>query len=292
MAVCDVCFRKCNIPAGGTGACRARKEKNGEVVSVNYGHITGFALDSIEKKPLRNFMPGSVILSVGSYGCNLDCPFCQNNEIAGAYVKDGKILYGNGSGQQRLKTEILSPEELRDLAVDLKSRGNIGVAYTYNEPLVGYEYVLDCARLIRDAGMVNVLVSNGCVSEKVADLIITMMDAMNIDLKCFTVEGYRDFLKGDLGSVKRFIEKAAGNTHLEITTLIVPGFNDSDEEMKCISEWISGLAGGAGVKIPLHISRFFPQHRLTDIAATDVEKIYHLADVAKNNLKFVYTGNC
>lgn len=292
MAVCDVCFRKCNIPAGGTGACRARKEMNGIVVPGNYGHITGLALDPIEKKPLRNFVPGSVILSVGSYGCNLDCPFCQNHDIAGAYEKDGKVLCGVGSSIQRMKTEFLNPEELRDLAVDLKSRGNVGVAYTYNEPLVGYEYVLDCAKLIRDAGMVNVLVSNGCVSEKVADLIIPMMDAMNIDLKCFTEEGYRDFLKGDLESVKRFIEKAAGNTHLEITTLIVPGFNDTDDEMKKISGWISGLAGGDGANIPLHISRFFPQHRLTDRSATDVDRVYHLADMARENLKYVYTGNC
>ena len=310
MSKCDVCFRKCDIPEGGTGWCRARGNRDGVIVPVNYGIVTGLALDPIEKKPLNRFYPGSNILSVGSFGCNLNCPFCQNYEIARAFSSgedsegckdrgkaagfknDPEILYRDDDGLHRLNTRSVSPEELAGMALELKDRGNIGVAYTYNEPLVCYEYLLDCAGLVRKNGMKNVLVSNGCVSRDVAEKVIGAVDAANIDLKCFTEKGYANLLGGDITFTKNFIESAAGRIHLEITTLIVPGLNDSEEEIRREAEWIAGLNGGEGVNVPLHLSRFFPRHKMTDAEATDVGLVYRFAEIAREYLKFVYTGNC
>ena len=286
MAACNVCFRHCIIDENKTGFCGARGTIGGKVVSLNYAKVTSLALDPIEKKPLNRFMSGSKILSVGSYGCNLRCPFCQNSEISwGEEVKDWPFL-----------AEDLTPEELADMAYIYQSRGNIGVAYTYNEPLVGYEYVYDCARLVHERGMKNVLVTNGCVSLDVYDKIIPYIDAMNIDLKGFRDSFYSDTLKGDREMVMSFIKHAVKDCHVELTTLIIPRENDSDKEMEDISEWIASLKdvyqNKDGSEIPLHISRFFPQFHMTDRDATDVSLIYHLKDIASKNLKYVYTGNC
>ena len=276
--LCDTCFRHCDISEGKLGFCGARSVKNGTVVAANYGKVTSLALDPIEKKPLRRFFPGSKIMSVGSYGCNLNCPFCQNSEISWS---EEALRFGT-------EADTLTPSELRDMAVSAKAYGNIGVAFTYNEPLVGWEYVRDAAKLIKEAGLKTVLVTNGCASCRVCDELNGLIDAMNIDLKGFTEDYYSKVLKGDLSMVKAFIEKAVSYAHVELTTLIVPGENDSLEEMRDISTWIAGL----DPEIPLHISRFFPQFRMTDRAATDVARIYRLADVAREKLKFVYTGNC
>ena len=276
MAVCGVCFRHCDISEGGTGACKARTCKNGKVIPSNYGHITGLALDPIEKKPLARFCPGSKILSVGSYGCNLFCPFCQNYDISRS---DGTEF-----------TQTITPEELTELAVNCKDRGNIGVAFTYNEPLISYEFVRDTAKLVREAGLKNVLVSNGTAEPAVAEEVIPYIDAMNIDIKSMSDKTYREVLGGDLETVKTFIRRASESCHVELTMLIVPGMNDSEEEMTELVNWISGLKGGAD--IPLHISRFFPRYKMTDKSPTDVNWIYHLADIARTKLKYVYTGNC
>ena len=278
MAKCEVCFRHCELSEGRIGACGARILQDGRVQAENYGKITSIALDPIEKKPLNRFHPGSRILSVGSYGCNLRCPFCQNHEISWdtAALKFSKTA------------EYMSPEDLADLAEAYKSKGNIGIAFTYNEPLVGYEYVRDTACLVREKKMVNVLVTNGTADLSIFHEISPYIDAMNIDLKGFTDRYYRDVLRGDLAMVKAFIEKAAESCHVELTTLIVPGENDSEEEMRNICSWISSLSP----QIPLHISRFFPRYRMTDRPATSVRAIYRLADVAREYLKYVYTGNC
>ena len=192
--------------------------------------------------------------------------------------------------------ESLSPKELADIAKECVSRGNIGVAFTYNEPLIGYEYVRDTAKLIHDMGMKNVLVTNGTATKEVYDKLADYIDAMNIDLKGFNEHYYRDVLKGDLDMVLEMIESAVKRCHVELTTLIIPGENDSEEEMRQISTWISELkdANGntIGQNIPLHISRFFPCFHMTDRDATDVSKVYRLADVAREKLKYVYTGNC
>jgi len=286
MAKCDVCYRQCDIAEGVLGFCRARICTGGRVTAANYGRITSLALDPIEKKPLNRFRPGAKILSAGSYGCNLRCPFCQNSDIS----------WSERACRFATEADTLTPEELRDIALSCRDKGNIGVAFTYNEPLIGWEYVRDTARLIHEAGMVNVLVTNGMASVSVLDELAPYIDAMNIDLKAFTDRFYRELIMGDLQMVKAFIEGAVKVCHVELTTLIIPGENDSEEEMRAIAEFIAGLTDHdgsvIGPDIPLHISRFFPQFHMTDRAATDVGLIYHLADIARERINYVYTGNC
>ena len=271
---CELCFHRCALEEGQTGLCRARINRGGTILPLNYGKVTSLALDPIEKKPLRRFHSGSMILSVGSFGCNLRCPFCQNHEISMA-------------GEGELDTEELLPNDLAALAERLRPRGNIGVAYTYNEPLIGYEYVRDCAVAVRARGMVNVLVSNGTVEEAPWRELLPLIDSANIDLKGFT-EGWYRRLGGDLEAVKRNIVLAAERCHVEVTTLLVPGENDSEAEIRALSRWLSGI----DPDIPLHLSRFFPRYRMTDRPPTDVNAVYRLAEVARESLRWVYTGNC
>lgn len=286
MPKCNVCFRKCEIEEGKTGFCGVRGCIDGEIKPLNYGRITSIALDPIEKKPLSRFMSGSRILSVGSFGCNLRCPFCQNYEISWS---DEAYEYGK-------KSNSISPQDLAELSYQHRSDGNVGVAFTYNEPLIGYEFVRDTARLVHEKGMVNVLVSNGMASMEVLNEIIPYIDAMNIDLKGFTDSYYEKVLGGNRQMVMDFIKEAVKHCHVELTTLIIPGENDSKEEMSQMSNWISKLSdvngNVIGSDIPLHISRFFPRFHMMDRNATDVGLIYELADVAREKLRYVYTGNC
>ena len=283
MARCEVCFRHCELKEGQIGFCGARICAGGVVRAANYGRITSLALDPIEKKPLQRFLPGSRVLSLGSYGCNLRCPFCQNYEIS----------WSEQAMRFSEQAEYATPEEIVKTAAYYRNRGNIGVAFTYNEPLVGYEFVRDTARLVHESGMVNVRVSNGTAELSVLEEILPYIDAMNIDLKGFTDRYYSEVLGGDRGMVMRFIERAVRDSHVELTTLIIPGENDSEEEMRKISTWIAGLPGKTpGKEIPLHISRFFPRFHMTDREATSVKKIYRLAEVAREKLRYVYTGNC
>ncbi|MBP5654076.1 MAG: AmmeMemoRadiSam system radical SAM enzyme [Clostridiales bacterium] len=276
MARCEVCFRHCEIAEGKTGYCGARGLSSGKVVPLNYGKITALALDPIEKKPLARFHPGSMILSAGSYGCNLNCPFCQNHDIS--------------KPDKGLGVDELTPEELADLAKRLSDRGNIGVAFTYNEPLIGYEFVRDTAKLVHDKGMKNVMVTNGHANIPVAEELLPYIDAMNIDLKCFSDKTYKKILGGDLDQVRAFISRAVTDCHIELTTLVVPGMNDTEEEMRELSSWIASLPSGQD--IPLHISRFFPRYKMSDAKATPVADVYRLAKIARDKLSFVYTGNC
>ena len=271
---CEICPHHCKIEEGHIGLCKGRKNVKGRIVSDNYGKITGIALDPIEKKPLYHFYPGSKILSVGSYGCNLNCPFCQNCDISMV-------------GGKEIETAYLSCEELIEKAVILKDRGNIGIAYTYNEPLIGYEYVRDCAALAKEKGLKNVVVTNGYICEEPLKELLPFIDAFNIDLKGF-IEEYYHKLRGDLKTVKQSIETAAKECHVEVTTLIVPDENDSAEEMEALSSWLAGVSP----EIPLHISRFFPRWKMQDKEATNVNLVYRLAEVARGNLKYVYEGNC
>ncbi|MBO4604626.1 MAG: AmmeMemoRadiSam system radical SAM enzyme, partial [Clostridiales bacterium] len=274
MARCEVCFRHCEIEEGGRGACGARTCIGGCIVALNYGCVTSIALDPIEKKPLSRFCPGSSVLSVGSYGCNLFCPFCQNHDISRS----------KGEGFDN----FISPEELAGIAVRYKDRGNIGIAYTYNEPLIGYEFVRDTARIVKDMGMKNILVSNGTVTKAVQDEILPLIDAMNIDIKSMSEKTYKEILGGDLDSVKDFITNAVKTSHVELTMLIVPGMNDTEEEMIELADWISELKDKdgniIGPKIPLHISRFFPRYKMSDKAPTDVAKISRLVEIACEKL--------
>ncbi len=295
MANCQVCFRHCDISEGGKGFCGARGCRDGIVTALNYGRVTALNLDPIEKKPLARFLPGSMILSVGSYGCNLRCPFCQNSDISWS----AEALSLSSAEDTELKAyglRYISPEELCDLAESCKKRGNVGVAFTYNEPIIGYEYVRDCAKLIRKKGMVNVLVTNGTAEIGVLEEVLPYIDAMNIDIKGFTDDYYERLLGGNRKMVMDFISRSVKKCHVELTTLIIPGENDSEEEMRRLTSWIAGLedefGNVVGRKIPYHISRFFPRFHMTDRNATDVKKVYRLAEVAREKLDHVYTGNC
>jgi len=271
--ICPICPHACALEEGRTGLCRARKNIDGEVVSINYGKITSIGLDPIEKKPLARFLPGSQILSVGSFGCNLACPFCQNYSIA--------------CGDESISVRVISPEELVNMAVSMIPQGNIGLAYTYNEPLIGYEYVMDCAKLVRKHNMKNVVVTNGFINPKPLEELLPYIDAMNIDLKGFTQEFYTK-LGGKLEPVKATIAAASKSCHVEVTSLIVPGENDSEEEMRALSGWLAGL----DPNIPVHLSRFFPRHLYADRSPTPVETIHRLVSVAGEKLNYVYPGNC
>ena len=278
---CEVCYRHCNISEGGTGFCGVRTCKDGKVIPGNYGKITAVALDPIEKKPLKMFMSGSKILSIGSYGCNLRCPFCQNYDIS--WGREIKSFAG--------RTQIISPKDIVLKAIDLKPKGNIGIAFTYNEPLLGYEFVRDTARLAKENNLMTVLVTNGTASTQVYEEIAPYIDAMNIDIKSFSSDFYRNLINGDLAMTKDFIDRSVKSCHVELTNLIIPGENDSEEEMRELSKWIHFLEIKTGKKIPLHVTRFFPNFHMTDREATSVDLIYRLADVARENLEFVFEGN-
>lgn len=273
IAVCPVCPHHCRLPEESTGRCRARANRGGRIVPINYGKVTSIALDPIEKKPLAFFYPGSKVLSVGSYGCNLSCPFCQNHDIAQAGESDIPEVY------------TVTPEKILSIALDEVPSGNIGVAYTYNEALVCYEFVRDTAKLVHEHDMKNVLVTNGTFELPVLEEILPFIDAMNIDLKGFRPETYEK-LGGCLKTVKAFIERAAKDSHIEITSLIVPGLNDSPDDMDEETKWIASI----DPEIPLHITRYFPRYRYSE-AATDITLMRELKLIAERHLKRVLLGN-
>lgn len=269
-AVCEICPRHCNLDECQTGFCNSRHNVDGSIVCKSYAKLTAIALDPIEKKPLRRFMPGSFILSIGSNGCNLRCPFCQNHSISMA--KDGEcdIVY-------------VTPEALIKKALELVPQGNIGIAYTYNEPIISYEYVMDCASLAHENDLKNVLVTNGYVCQKPFLELLPYIDAVNIDLKAFT-QGFYKRIGGDLEAVKSTISICNKSCHTEITTLIIPNENDSPEEMEELSKWI----GQINKNIPLHITRFYPRHQYSHKSPTDTSHIYMLSQIANKYLNYVY----
>lgn len=275
MTICPICPRKCNLNEGQIGFCRARACINGVVTPINYGKISSIALDPIEKKPLFHFYQGSKILSVGSFGCNLRCPFCQNYQISMA-------------GFQDIDCQNISPRQLVDLALKLAQEpvGNLGVAFTYNEPFIGYEFVRDCCILLKQAGLKTVLVTNGQINQKPLQNLLPLIDAMNIDLKGFT-QKYYDYVGGDLNCVKQTIATAYDKCHVEITTLIVPTKNDSVTEMEQEAQWIASLSP----EIVLHLSRYFPRYK-SQIDVTPLETLLLLQQTAKKYLNHVYIGNC
>ncbi|MCI8284919.1 MAG: radical SAM protein [Firmicutes bacterium] len=305
-AECGLCFHKCVLGEEQVGFCGARINRGGSVVSLSYGQLTSLALDPIEKKPLRKFHPGSMILSAGSFGCNLKCDFCQNHRISMAedvIDENGKSIVSRRkkscfsdleeSAQDKyadaeaVGTVRILPSELVQKAESLKHIGNIGIAYTYNEPLVGYEFVRECAALAHEHGLLNVLVTNGTAEEKPWRELLAFIDAVNIDLKGFTPQWYRR-LGGDLDNVKRSIEIASQICHVEITTLLIPEENDSIDEIRKMADWISSIDRD----IPLHLSRFFPRYKMAERTPTPVDSIYRAAEEARKYLHNVYTGNC
>lgn len=274
-AECPICPHHCRLAEGQTGFCRARRNIGGQVESLSYGKFTSLALDPIEKKPLMRFHSGEFILSLGSFGCNLRCPFCQNHEISQA-------------DETFVPMRQVSPEALAQLAQELAAKppGNLGVAFTYNEPFINYEFLLDTAKLLKARELCTVLVTNGMVAEKPLRELLPYVDAMNVDLKAFRPDFY-EWVRGDFAAVCRTISLAAEACHVEVTTLVVPGYNDSPEEMEQEAQWLASLRPD----IPLHISRYFPRYQLSR-PATPVEHIYGLCRIAKRYLEYVYTGNC
>ncbi|HHU90728.1 MAG TPA: AmmeMemoRadiSam system radical SAM enzyme [Clostridiaceae bacterium] len=268
---CLLCPHNCHIKNNKRGICRVRINIDGDLYAETYGQISSLALDPIEKKPLYNFYPGSYILSVGSYGCNFSCSFCQNNGIS----------FGNP------QTTYISPEILVDKAFSLKDSGNIGLAYTYNEPFISYEYVLDCCRLIKEKKMKNVLITNGYVQNDPLLELLPYVDAMNVDLKSFSPDFYQKICNGRVEHVKDTIRLAANKCHVEVTCLVIPGLNDSPEEIEAMSVWLSQLSP----EIPLHLTRFFPRYKMLDKESTSKTVLIKLKEIAKSHLKNVYLGN-
>lgn len=272
VLICELCPHRCSIKEGGYGLCLSRKREDNRLIAENYNVITAINLDPIEKKPLRKYKPGSNILSIGSYGCNFKCGFCQNSSIS-QYINEGRHI---------------SAKELTGYAYELKSSGNIGIAYTYNEPTVYYEYVLESAKLLKEKhNMDNVLVTNGYINEKPLLKLIRYIDAANVDLKSFDDKFYRSLCKGSLDEVKRNIQIFHDNCHLEITNLIIEGYNDSSDEIKRLCEFISSVSKD----IPLHLSRFFPSYKFSDKTPTSYDIMYKAKEIADSYLKNVYLGN-
>ena len=270
---CEICPHHCRLATNEIGKCRARINDGKKITALNYGALTSIALDPIEKKPLYKFFPGSRILSVGSYGCNLNCPFCQNFEISMA--------------DSNYPTRNVTPEQLVTLAQELVPQKNIGIAFTYNEPFISYEFVRDTSNLLKAVGLKSVLVTNGTVAPAALKKILPLIDAMNIDLKGFSQEIYSK-LGGYFETVRKTIELAAQSCHVEVTTLIVPTMNDDFDAMDRESAWLASISKD----IPLHISRFFPRYKINNLPPTPVKKIYELVEVARQHLNFVFPGNC
>jgi len=269
---CGLCPHRCYIPETAAGSCRVRENVGGELFASGYGLVSSIALDPIEKKPLSMFRPGKNVLSIGGFGCNLRCPFCQNYEISMEY------------GEIHEYTKKYTPDDIIKLAKQTISQNNIGVAYTYNEPLIGYEFVRDCAELVFEEGLCNILVTNGYINKEPFESLLPLIDAMNIDFKGFTAGFYKK-VYGDPRTVMNTIETAVKSCHVEVTTLVIPGENEDD--VADIAEWLASV----DPEIPLHLSRFFPRYRYSDKRPTPPETILRLRDTAKKYLKNVITGN-
>ncbi len=275
--VCDLCPHACLLFEDRLGRCGTRTVENDRVVSLSYGKATSIALDPIEKKPLAHFHPGSHILSYGSFGCNLACSFCQNRDISFATARD------------YLGVHDISPDELVERALTLRSGGNIGIAFTYNEPFIAWEFMHDTAVLAREAGLVSVAVTNGYVTEKIWRKGLRHLDALNIDLKCFSDVGYHVLGASDgFAVVKRSIAEAIrSDVHIEITTLVVPGLSDDEGEFREECSWLGSL----DPDVPLHITRYFPAPFERGSAPTDVDLMKRFSTIAKEHLNNVHIGN-
>ncbi len=266
-ARCLLCPQDCSIGEGKQGICRGRRNIGGKLFSEFYARTISLANDPIEKKPLYHFYPGKHILSLGANGCNLNCRFCQNWSVS----------------QQKAPTRHLSPQ---DALKSARRHQSIGIAYTYTEPFIWYEYVLDTARQARAAGLKNVLVTNGFVREKPLRQLLPYIDAMNIDLKSMRDEFYKKYCGGHSRAVLRTIEIAQAACHVELTNLVITGLNDSQEDIEALIDWVAAL----NPRIPLHFSRYYPCYKI-DRPPTSLKSLQQVYGLAKAKLRYVYLGN-
>ncbi len=268
--ICLLCPKVCKIMADNHGDCGVRFNKNGELDLPFYGILSALNIDPIEKKPLYHFFPGSLILSAGFYGCSFHCPFCQNFQIS-----QGESLSHSKS--------YVSPDDLISLVIKNKLSS---VAFTYSEPMVHFEYIINASKAARKKNVKTVLVTNGYINKKPARELLPFIDALNIDIKAFTESFYSNELGGSLRPVLDFISEAASTSHVEITTLVIPGKNDSDIEIKEIARFIASVDRS----IPLHLSAYYPSFHYT-ADPTPENTIERLLETARAYLPFVYPGN-
>ena len=274
IIVCNLCPHHCKIASGKRGICDVRYNSDGLLITENYGKVSSINIDPIEKKPLYHFFPGSVILSVGSVGCNLECEFCQNWEISQNGVYNFPYL------------KNYSIDEITNYA--LSNKNNIGVAYTYNEPTVWFEYMLDIAVKINESKLKNVIVTNGYINEEPLNILINYIDAFSIDLKAFTEEFYKKITHSELKPVKDTLKLISkNNKHIEITNLIVTGLNDDETAFEEMCKWIKNELGENTV---LHLSRYFPHYKCSK-PGTPLKTLTKLFDIASGHLNYVYLGN-
>jgi pyruvate formate lyase activating enzyme len=267
---CELCPHHCVIAEKKTGLCGIRRVVDGGLVAAGYGLLSSLHNDPIEKKPLFHFHPGSAIFSIGGWGCNFACRFCQNWQISQAVDA---------------QAQSFRPDEVLQAARDQDSPG---IAYTYNEPLINYEFVLDCAQLARAAGLFNVLVTNGFIEEKPAAELLPLIDALNIDIKSMEESFYRQQCRGALAPVLRFARQAvAAGCHVEITNLLIPGLNDGEEQVGQVSAW---MAANLSRLTPLHLSAYHPDYKM-DVPSTPTAVLERAFARCKQDLAYVYMGN-
>ena len=269
QAHCQLCPQGCVIPPGGLGMCLTRENHGGTLYAINYGIVVSASLDPVEKKPLYHFYPGRQILSLGTFGCNFKCPYCQNWQFS-QHAQPGRQT---------------TPEQAVKLA---KKKRSFGIAFTYNEPLVWYEFVYDTCKVAREAGLKTVLVTNGFISERPFRELVPLVDALNIDIKSVKEGFYNKMCKGTLHPVLKTAEISRQyEKHVELTYLIIPNFNDIRVEYDKLGQWIRQKLGP---DTPLHLSAYFPHHKLK-VPRTPVETLTQARDVFQKYLNFVYLGN-
>lgn len=272
---CDLCPRYCKLREGQRGFCFVRARHGDAVVLTAYGRSTGFSADPIEKKPLFHFLPGSAVLSFGTAGCNLGCKYCQNWDISKA--TDDAVLSSEAAP--------------RDIAETALRHGCRSVAFTYNEPTIFMEYAVDAARAAHRRGLKTIAVTNGYITEQAREDFFAWIDAANVDLKGFTEDFYRKVCGAHLGTVLETLQYLVqeSSTWVEVTTLLIPGYNDSDAELDAMTQW---LARNLGPDVPLHFTAFRPAWKMTDVPPTPPETLKRAHGIAVlNGLRYVYTGN-
>jgi pyruvate formate lyase activating enzyme len=271
-ARCELCPNNCLIRPGKTGLCRVRQYQEGYgLVSTSYGNVGAIALDPIEKKPLYHFYPGTTILSLGTFGCNLRCRFCQNWHIS----------------QSTKAADAITPQAVVQMAKEYEAAKCIGVAFTYNEPTIWYEFIRDTAKIVHAADLKNVLVTNGFISSGPWRKLLPLIDAVNIDIKAWSEEFYRELCGGSLQPVLDNAETAVDYCHVELTYLIIPGHNDDLASFEGFARWVRQQLGAA---TPIHFSRYFPNYQL-DIPSTPIATMEKARSIASEWLDYVYLGN-